>query len=119
LSTDTVSSITSTIAQCGGTISAYDEDTVLLRGYAGAHGNRLPLKNDTTSDGYGTGKFISRLTRLSLGTRYYVRAYLINRKGIAYGDERTFKTTSSPVFNVGEIYGGGMFITLTKPVCMA
>lgn len=37
-----------------------------------------------------SGKFTSDLTNLSLLTRYYYRAYAINEKGIAYGEEKSF-----------------------------
>lgn len=112
LSTDTVSSITSTTAQCGGTISSYDEDTVLIRGVCWNTQQTPTIENDTTSNGHGTGKFNSIITRLSSNTRYYVRAYVTNLKGTAYGNERSFKTLESPIFIIGGTYGGGIIFSL-------
>ena len=45
-----------------------------------------------TTDGSGTGPFISHLTALSPGTAYYYRAYTTNAMGTVYGEERTLLT---------------------------
>jgi len=114
LSTDSVSAITPATAQSGGTISSDDEDTVLVRGVCWNTRQTPTIENDTTSDGHGTGKFKSLITRLAPNTFYFVRAYLINRKGTAYGDERTFKTASGPIFTIGATYGGGIIFYIDK-----
>ena len=48
--------------------------------------------NSFTSDGTGTGPYVSSLTGLTLGTTYYVRAYATNSAGTAYGNEIVFTT---------------------------
>lgn len=50
-----------------------------------------------TIDGNGAGSFTSIMTGLLPGTQYFVRAYGINGKGTAYGDEVTFTTLAAPV----------------------
>lgn len=44
--------------------------------------------------GAGTGSFTATLSDLQAGRTYYYRAYAISDQGIAYGEERTFKTLS-------------------------
>ncbi len=52
--------------------------------------------------GFELGEFHDTLVNLMANTTYYVRAYAINCAGLAYGDEKTFKT----------IYGVPDIITL-------
>src|SRR5690606_22818811 len=40
----------------------------------------------------GLGDFTSEIKNLKAGTKYYVRAFGINRAGIGYGNERQFST---------------------------
>ena len=109
LTTDSVSSITATTAQCGGKISSDDDDTVMVRGVCWSTRQSPTVElGDTTSDGIGEGIFTSLITGLAPLTRYYVRAYVTNRKGSTYGDEKSFKTDTAPVFRIGESYGGGI-----------
>ena len=42
----------------------------------------------------GLGSFSATLSGLQDGTKYYVRAYAINQKGVVYGDEVIFETLS-------------------------
>ena len=56
-------------------------------------------QNPTTADtkvtsGSGLGQFTCYLTDLQENTTYYVRAYAINAKGTAYGEEVSFMTFS-------------------------
>lgn len=50
--------------------------------------------NTKITSGSGLGEFMCNLTDLQDGTTYYVRAYAINAKGTAYGEEVRFTTTS-------------------------
>jgi hypothetical protein len=47
-------------------------------------------RNNHTSDGTGTGSFVSSITGLEPGTSYYVRAYATNSVGTAYGNSYSF-----------------------------
>jgi len=58
--------------------------------------------NPTTSDnkvvsGEGLGVFKISLQNLKDNSKYYVRAYAINSRGTAYGNEQTFSTLSAPL----------------------
>lgn len=52
--------------------------------------------NTKTSNGVGTGSFISILTGLAPSTIYYIRAYATNDSGTAYGNEVSFTTLAGP-----------------------
>jgi len=54
--------------------------------------------NSFTTDGTGTGTFVSALTGLTEDTTYYVRAYATNAVGTYYGNEVSFTT---PVWECG------------------
>ncbi|MBN4048872.1 hypothetical protein JYU00_01790, partial [bacterium AH-315-N22] len=52
-----------------------------------------PVENGKTEDGAGVGPYSSILKDLSIGTRYYVRAYAVTSSGtVYYGDQLTFET---------------------------
>jgi hypothetical protein len=45
-----------------------------------------------TTDGAGTGTFVSYLSGLTPGTTYYYRAYATNAIGTVYGEQSVFVT---------------------------
>lgn len=53
--------------------------------------------------GQGLGTFSTSLTGLSIGTRYYARAYAVNAGGTAYGTELSFTTWSAPTVSTSAI----------------
>jgi pectin methylesterase-like acyl-CoA thioesterase len=87
-----VSRISTTTAQCGGTILADGGGPITARGVCWNTAGKPTIDNSTTSDGTGTGTFTSTLTGLEPGTTYSVRAYATNGAGTKYGSERSFKT---------------------------
>lgn len=94
LTTATPSSITYTTAISGGDISDQGLSEVIERGVCW-NTTGSPTTDDTkTSDGSGTGTFVSEITSLDPATTYYIRAYATNSEGTGYGDELTFMTTS-------------------------
>lgn len=50
------------------------------------------VNNICTSDGSGTGSFNSSITDLNISKMYYIRAFAINNEGVAYGNQREFRT---------------------------
>ncbi|MEK7718341.1 MAG: fibrobacter succinogenes major paralogous domain-containing protein, partial [Bacteroidota bacterium] len=48
------------------------------------------ISNSRTTDGNGIGSFVSSITALTPGTKYYVRAYATNSAGTSYGNEVSF-----------------------------
>jgi hypothetical protein len=57
--------------------------------------------NSKKRSGSGTGAYSVELSGLSEGTKYYVRAYAINSKGTAYGEQVSFTTLRSNGGNTG------------------
>ena len=93
------SSITETTAVAGGNVTNDGGISVTERGVVyslSAHPSISDLSSTIVRSGSGTGAFTCNLSNLQAGTTYYVRAYAINNKGTAYGDEVSF-TTALPI----------------------
>jgi uncharacterized protein (TIGR02145 family) len=53
----------------------------------------------------GTGPYSTSITNLELSTRYYVRAFAINKTGLGYGNEVVFRTNDTPLTDIdGNVY---------------
>lgn len=103
--------ITTITAQSGGITIDNGGSTITERGLVLSL-NPQPTITDTkfgTTSITGAGEFISEIAGIKAGTKYYVRAYAINRSGIGYGNEISFTTTAignasfnfTPLFIVG------------------
>jgi len=99
VTTSTVSSVTASTATCGGNVTATGGASVTARGVCWSTSQNPTVSNSHTTDGSGTGSFISSITGLSAGTTYYVRAYATNSAGTAYGNEVSFTTLSAAVID--------------------
>lgn len=54
-----------------------------------------------TDEGKGAGEFVSNISGLRFSTRYYVRAYVTNSAGTAYGQTREFVTMDKDLSAAG------------------
>jgi uncharacterized protein (TIGR02145 family) len=97
VTTAPLTNITSNSATSGGTVTADGGAPVTARGICWSASPNPTTANSHTSDGTGTGSFVSQLTGLSSGTQYYVRAYATNSAGTAYGNQQVFSTLTDPV----------------------
>lgn len=95
IATINVTSITASSAVCGGNVTSDGGANVTARGVCWSTSPNPTISNSKTTNGTGTGSFISNITGLTDNTTYYVRAYATNSKGTAYGEERSFTTTPS------------------------
>jgi uncharacterized protein (TIGR02145 family) len=102
VATAAVTNITQTTATSGGNVTSDGGATVSARGVCWSTSPSPTIANDHTTDGNGTGAFVSSLTGLSEGSLYYVRAYATNIVGTAYGNEISFTTSISD--NDGNTY---------------
>jgi hypothetical protein len=93
VTTNSVSSITSNSAACGGNVTSDGGSTVTARGVCWTTTSNPTTGNSRTTDGSGTGSFSSTISGLNTGTTYYVRAYATNSMGTSYGSNRSFATT--------------------------
>jgi len=94
VTTSAITSITQTTATSGGNVTADGGATVIARGVCWNTTGNPTISDSTTTNGTGTGSYVSKLTGLSSKTLYYVRAYATNSKGTAYGNQETFTTSS-------------------------
>ena len=92
LYTRTVSIITETEAETGGTVTSSGGVEIIARGVCWSTGHYPTTADHVTNDGSGSGTFSSNITSLTPNTTYYVRAYATNSAGTAYGNEVTFTT---------------------------
>jgi uncharacterized protein (TIGR02145 family) len=92
VTTTAVSAIAQTSAISGGNVTGDGGAKVTARGVCWNTTGNPDTGDNITSDGIGTGTFVSYLEQLSIGTMYYVRAYATNEAGTAYGDELSFTT---------------------------
>jgi uncharacterized protein (TIGR02145 family) len=100
VTTTSVSNITLNSAQGGGNVTAGGDTPVNSRGVCWSTSPGPTLDDSFTTDGSGTGSFISSLTGLNPSTTYYVRAYATNTAGTAYGNEQQFTTLSPQLATV-------------------
>jgi uncharacterized protein (TIGR02145 family) len=90
LSTTPISDLTSISAVCGGSIISDGGSVITARGVCWSTNFAPTISDNISTDGTGTGSFVSSLTGLISGTYYYVRAYATNRAGTAYGNRFIF-----------------------------
>ena len=105
VTTTAVSIVQNTTALSGGTITSDGGSAVTARGvcWSTVPGPTVALANKTIN-GSGTGSFTSNLSGLSKNTTYYMRAYVTNGVGTAYGNEISFTTLNLPVDIDGNTY---------------
>ena len=93
VTTYTPSEVTSSSAVSGGNVTSDGGSAVTARGvvWSKDHNPTVSLSTKTT-DGTGTGSYVSSISGLEPGVTYYVRAYATNANGTSYGDEVSFTT---------------------------
>ncbi|HPS61664.1 MAG TPA: DUF1566 domain-containing protein [Bacteroidales bacterium] len=104
VSTAILTNITSTSATSGGNVTTEGGSAVIFRGVCWSTSSSPTIADSHTTDGSGTGAFVSSITGLTPNTNYYVRAYAMNSAGTAYGTEVSI---NNPCY-VGAAGGGGI-----------
>mgnify|MGYP003604625135 CR=1 FL=1 len=115
-STTEPSFITQISASSGGLITNSGASNITSRGVCYSNTSTNPtIANSKTNDGTGIGQYTSSLTNLSPNTIYYIRAYATNGVGTAYGDAKSFRTSSATIPVVSSTTAAS-FITLTSAI---
>lgn len=97
-STTAANLVTATTAKTGGIITNSGASNVTSRGVCYSSTATIPtIANTKTNDGTGIGTFVSSLVGLTANTTYYIRAYATNGVGTAYGDLKSFSTTTATI----------------------
>ena len=105
LTTASVTNITKTTAECGGSITSDGGAAVTARGVCWSTDDPPTVADSKTTDGSGTGSFTSSITGLDAGTDYYVRAYATNSVETDYGSSVSFTTNQDDPNEVRDIDG--------------
>ena len=92
VTTTSATSVTETSAVTGGNVTSDGGASVTERGVVYSTTQNPTVANSKVASGSGTGAFTCNLTGLQSNTTYFVRAYAVNSKGTAYGDEVSFTT---------------------------
>ena len=117
LTTTSISNVTQTTATSGGDVTSDGGATVSARGVCWSTTTNPTTADSHTTDGTGTGTFVSNLTGLTGGTFYYVRAYATNSVGTAYGNEVSFTTADTSV--VAIYYGKSLETIVTESIVLS
>ncbi len=81
-------------ATVSGSVTSDGGESVTQRGFVYGTSSNPTTSNTVATSGSGTGDYTILLSNLQAGTTYYVRAFAVNSKGTAYGNQLTFNTTA-------------------------
>ena len=96
VTTDSVTNVTWSSATCGSNVTDDGGYSVTARGVCWSTSQNPTIADSHTTDGIGTGSYISSITGLTETITYYVRAYATNETGTSYGNQESFTTESMP-----------------------
>ena len=118
VSTKLVSKIGAYSATVVGEVIDDGNATVTERGICWSKKQNPSMADNHISNGGGTGSFSIEINGLEINQKHYVRAYAVNSKGTAYGEELSFTTrkpsyaisVSSEPSNGGTVSGGDNYV---------
>ena len=110
VTTSQVTDISYYSATIGGKVIDDGGAEVTERGICYSTSANPTIANTKITSGSGLGEFKCKLTDLQENTTYYVRAYAINEKGIAYGEEVSLTTSKAPFENGHEYVDLGLSV---------
>jgi len=100
LNTSPISFISATSATSGGVITSDGDSNSLTISARGVCWNTFPnptIDINRTTNGKGSGTFTSTITGLEPFTTYFLKSYILNSKGVTYGNEISFTTLSGVI----------------------
>lgn len=81
----------------GGVVTNDNGFTITSRGVCWSVVQNPTINDNHTTNGVGTGEFNTFMENLQNSTTYHVRAYATNANGTAYGEDKSFTTTSGEI----------------------
>jgi hypothetical protein len=132
VTTAAISDVTPNSARAGGDVTGAGGGVISARGICWNTAGTPTTTDSITSDGTGTGAFVSVMSGLTPNTTYYIRAYATNESGTAYGNEVSFTTgiaapsvtttavtgiTASDAMSGGEVTDAGGDSVTARGVC--
>ncbi len=96
VTTTAANRITATSASSGGNVTSDGGSAVTARGVCWSATANPTTADTRTSDGTGTGAFVSSITGLSPSTKFHIRAYATNSAGTGYGTDMVLWTRENP-----------------------
>jgi hypothetical protein len=82
----------SPLPESGGIITSNGGAPVTVRGICWSTSPNPTIADNKTTNGEGSGTFLTSIPGLAIATTYHVRAYATNRVGTAYGNDEVFTT---------------------------
>lgn len=96
ITTAPITSITTIKANSGGSVADDEGHTITSRGVCWSTQADPTIQDSCTTDGSGSGSFVSSLIGLSSRRTYFVRAYACSCEGESYGNVVTFSSRPTP-----------------------
>jgi hypothetical protein len=118
LTSSVVSSITTSSALAGGTVTNEGISSISAKGVVWSTSTSPSISLSTkTNEGPGIGSFSSTISSLSPNTKYYYRAYATNGYGTNYGNEINFTSLhNAPISTIASsINSDGFTANWTAP----
>ncbi|MFN8257503.1 MAG: fibrobacter succinogenes major paralogous domain-containing protein [Bacteroidales bacterium] len=100
ITTAWISYVSTSSALCGGNVISERGAPVTKKGVCWGISQNPTIFDYKTSDGIGTGSFMSTITGLEANKTYYVRAYATSSAGTAYGNQLILKTYTSSITDI-------------------
>ena len=98
--TSSATNISVTSVTVGGNVTDDGGTTVTECGVVYGTTPNPTTSNNKVVSGSGKGSFTCNISNLQDGVTYYVRAYAVNQKGTAYGEQQSFMTKKAGIFSV-------------------
>lgn len=108
VTTSQPTNVSYTSATVGGNVTDDGGASVTERGICYSTSANPTTANTKITRGSGLGEFKCNLTDLQYETTYYVRAYAVNARGTAYGEEVSLTTLKTPFENGHEYVDLGL-----------
>ena len=93
--TNDITNIQLTTALLNGSLIFNGNDTATVKGFCWSENPQPTISNDYSQVTTNGNEFSYQLSNLKDETKYYVRTYAKNKIGVAYGEEKSFITSSA------------------------